>query len=121
MASQDTRSVVERYFNAWTGKRVADARALLADDLHFSGPSAEYVSADAFLPALQGFAALTRSARISELLVDGDRAALFYDCELPEPCGTIRIASFFQVAEGKIRNYETLFDPSGFRKLQAQK
>jgi hypothetical protein len=32
----------------------------------------------------------------------------------------IKIASFFRVANGKIRWYETLFDATELRKLQAQ-
>ena len=39
---------------------------------------------------------------------------------LPEPVGTIRIASFFRVAGGRIRDYETLFDATELRKLQSR-
>jgi hypothetical protein len=35
--------------------------------------------------------------------------------------GTLRIASFFRVENGKIRWYETFFDPTEFRKLQARR
>jgi hypothetical protein len=63
---------------------------------------------------------MTKRAQATELLVQGDRAALLYDCELPPPVGLIKIASFFRVANGKIRWYETLFDATELRKLQAQ-
>ena len=116
----ETRSVVEAYFNAWTSKRIEDAYALLANNLHFVGPNATYETAEQFRPGLIGFAKLTLSARVLELLVDGDRAAMLYDCELPSPAGTIRIASFFKVANGKIHRYETQFDAEGFRKLIAK-
>jgi ketosteroid isomerase-like protein len=116
--SQETRKVVEGYFEAWTRNDVPAAYAMLAKDLHFAGPSASYGTAEQFRPALTGFAAMTRSARVLELVVDGDRAALLYDCDLPEPAGTVRIASFFRVADGKITWYETFFDPTGFRQLQ---
>jgi ketosteroid isomerase-like protein len=117
-AADETRRVVEGYFAAWTRGDVAGAYALLADDLTFVGPTAKYDSAAAFRPALERFAAMTRSARMTVLLVDGERAAMTYDCELPAPVGTIRIASFFLVAEGRIRDYETLFDATELRKLQ---
>jgi hypothetical protein len=113
-----TREAVEGYFRAWTKNRVDEAYAWLADDLVFIGPSARYESAAAFRPALINFAAMTRSATMAELIVDGDRAAMLYDCELP--IGVLRIASFFRVAGGKITRYETLFDPSEFRKLIAR-
>jgi ketosteroid isomerase-like protein len=117
----ETRRVVEGYFAAWTSKNVDAAYALLADDLAFWGPTASYQSAAAFRPALAGFAAMTKRAQATEFVVQGDRAALLYDCELPPPVGTIKIASFFRVANGKIRWYETLFDATELRKLQAQR
>jgi len=117
----ETRRVVEGYFTAWTSNRVEEAYALLADDLAFAGPTASYGSAEAFHPALVNFAAMTKWARIIELLVQGDRAAMLYDCELPPPVGVLRIASFFRVERGRIRTYETLFDATELRKLIARK
>jgi ketosteroid isomerase-like protein len=122
MTTQDTtRRVVEAYFAAWTAKKVDEAYALLAENLEFSGPTASYRSADEFRPALVTFAAMTKEARIAELMVEGDRAAMLYDCELPPPVGGLRIASFFRVENGKIRWYETLFDATELRKLLASK
>ena len=43
--ANDTRSIVEGYFTAWTTQRTADAYALLAPDLAFSGPGAKYADA----------------------------------------------------------------------------
>jgi ketosteroid isomerase-like protein len=116
----ETRRVVESYFAAWTTKDVSAAHALLAGDLEFSGPTASYQSADAFLPALAKFAEMSKWARIVDLVVEGNRAALLYDCELPQPVGKLRIASFFRVEKGKIRVYETLFDATELRQLQAR-
>jgi hypothetical protein len=44
---------------------------------------------------------------------------MIYDCELPQPAGVMRIASFFRVANGKITSYDTRFDAEGFRQLMA--
>jgi SnoaL-like protein len=119
--SNDTRSVVEGYFAAWTANEPREAAAFLAANLEFAGPTASYTSAEAFWPALVGFAAMTKAARVVDLLVDGDRAALLYDCDLPDPVGTLRIASFFRVENGKIRSYDTRFDATELRKLLARK
>jgi hypothetical protein len=116
---EETRETVTSYFAAWTSKKVEEAYALLADDLEFAGPSASFKSKAEFRPGLVGFANMTKGARIVELLVDGNRAAMLYDCELPDPVGTIKIASFFRVENGKIRWYETQFDATDFRKLIA--
>jgi ketosteroid isomerase-like protein len=122
MTTQDeTRRVVQSYFAAWTSKNVREAHALLADDLQFSGPTASYRSAAEFWPALVNFAEMTVAARIVELIVEGDRAAMLYDCELPQPIGTLKIASFFRVDDGKIRIYETQFDATELRKVLAAK
>jgi ketosteroid isomerase-like protein len=118
---EETRKIVTSYFTAWTSKDVDAAYALLADDLHFAGPSASYETKAEFHPGLVGFAKMTKSARVVELLVDGNRASMLYDCELPDPVGTIKIASFFRVENGKIRWYETQFDATEFRKLLAAK
>jgi hypothetical protein len=119
--ANETRKTVEGYFSAWTSHRTDEAFRLLAPNLEFFGPSASYKTAEEFRPGLEGFAAMTRGARILELLVDGDRAAMLYDCDLPDPVGTLRIASFFRVENGKIRTYDTRFDATEFRKLLTQK
>jgi ketosteroid isomerase-like protein len=117
----ETRRVVQAYFDAWTHKKPDEAFALLAPDLEFAGPSAHYTSAEAFRPGLNAFAAMASGARVIELLVDVDRAAMLYDCDLPEPCGTLRIASFFRVRGGKIASYDTRFDATNFAKLLARR
>jgi SnoaL-like domain len=121
MTMQDeTRRVVEGYFTAWTANKLDEACAYLAADLKISGPTASYQSAETFRPALAKFAAMTKRAKAIELVVQGDRAALLYECELPQPVGTIRIGSFFRVENGRIKTYEILFDATELRKLQAQ-
>ena len=117
MSEEETRHAVEGYFNAWTSHDPGAAFEFLADDLKFGGPTGSFDSAADFRPALNGFAAMTKWAKVQELVVDGDRAALLYDCELPEPVGEIRIASFFTVKNGKIVAYDTRFDATELRKL----
>jgi hypothetical protein len=119
--NHQTHNIVTRYFDAWTTQRCDEAFALLADNLEFSGPTASYKSAAEFRPALDRFAAMTRSAKMLELVVEGNRAAMLYHCELMPPIGALSIASFFHVEEGKIRKYDTQFDATEFRKLLAQK
>jgi hypothetical protein len=117
--AEETRRIVLAYFTAWTTKMTDDAFALLDPNLSFSGPSAQYATAEEFRPGLVGFAAMTQGARILELIVDGERAAMLYDCDLPAPVGTIRIASFFRVVQGRIKAYDTRFDATEFPKLVA--
>jgi ketosteroid isomerase-like protein len=113
--ADETRAAVTTYFEAWTHGRIDEAFAVLADDLVFVGPTASYASAAAFRPALEGFAKMTRSARLTHLVVDGEQAAMLYDCDLA-PIGPLRIASFFRVEGKKIRWYETQFDATLLRR-----
>ena len=120
MTQDDTRRVVESYFAAWTANKVDEACALLADNAKISGPTASYEGAEAFRPALAAFAAMTKRARAIDLVVQGEHAALLYECELPQPVGIVRIGSFFRVGNAKIQTYEILFDATELRKLQAR-
>jgi hypothetical protein len=119
IAQDDTRRVVESYVAAWTANKIDEACTLLAHDLKITGPTASYDSAAAFRPALVRFAAMTKRAKAIELVVQGEHAALLYECELPPPVGTVKIGSFFRVENGKIQTYEILFDATELRKLQS--
>jgi hypothetical protein len=44
---------------------------------------------------------------------------MVYDCELPDPIGTVKIASFFRVEGRKINQYETMFDANAFPRAKA--
>lgn len=117
--ADETRKTVLGYFNAWTAKRPDEAFTFLADDLAFWGPTNSYTSAAQFRPGLNAFAAMTKRAQLAKLIVEDDWAAMYYDCELPDPIGTIKIASFFRVEGGKIRQYETMFDATSFPRAKA--
>ena len=117
-AADETRETVLGYFNAWTARKPDEAYTVLAADLAFWGPTASYSSAEQFRPALIGFAGMTKRAQLTKLLVEGDWVAMYYDCELPAPIGTIKIASFFRVEGRKIRQYETMFDATAFPRPQ---
>jgi hypothetical protein len=54
-----------------------------------------------------------------DLVVEGDRVAMVYDCELAPPVGVIKISSFFRVVAGKVSTYGTYFDATELRKLSA--
>ena len=121
LASEETRKAVEANFAAWgRGNRTDEAFALLAPTLQFAGPNPAYESAEAFLPALRGFAAVTRGTWVVELVVQEGRAWLLNDCGLPDPVGTVRMVSFSRVQAGKSAWYETFFHPTDLRKLPAR-
>ncbi|HEV2519907.1 MAG TPA: nuclear transport factor 2 family protein [Thermoplasmata archaeon] len=112
-----TRRVVEGFFAAWTSKDEGAARRLLDDDLEYVGPLNTYHRADDLMGPLMRFAASVRAARMVDLVVEGERAALLYDVDLPRPVGTLRTASFQHVVDGRIRSYLQAFDATELRKV----
>lgn len=117
MSDQDeSRRVAEAFFAAWTAGKERESRACMADDLSYSGPLNTYRSADELLGPLMKFAATLRGARMVELIAEGDRVAMLYDCELPEPIGTLRAASFMHIEDGKIRSIRHAFDATALRR-----
>ncbi|MEI6668633.1 MAG: nuclear transport factor 2 family protein [Acidobacteriota bacterium] len=121
MTTRDTaRDIVRPYFDAWTSGDMARARTYLADDLDFQGAIDRFNRADAFVPALSGFAGmLVRTDLLHEFYTD-DAAALLYDCVSPTPAGTIRTAEFLRVKDGKIVEIRLVFDASELRKLMGR-
>jgi len=113
----NTEDIVKAFFAAWTRNDARATRALMADNMKYSGPLNSYDTADALHAPLMKFAAMVGGATLIELVVDGDRAALLYDCDLPAPVGTLRAASFQRVKDGKIVSYLQAFDASELRKL----
>jgi len=111
------KQVVESFLSAWTSKNERAARDLMADDLVFISPMSRYESADAFVGPLMRFAAALREHRVHQILVDGDRVAVYYDCIMPDPIGTLTTASFYRVENGKIREYRSVFDCTELRKV----
>jgi limonene-1,2-epoxide hydrolase len=113
----DTKRVVESFLAAWTSRNEAAARELMADNIVFISPMSRYESAEEFIGPLMRFASMLHEHRVHQLLVEGDRAALYYDCEMPPPIGTLTTASFYRVENGKIREYRSVFDCTNLRKV----
>src|SRR5262245_27623781 len=113
-----TRDIVEQFQAAWTRGDERATRALMADDLSYENPLHRYGSAEALLPGLMRFAGMMRCATTLSLVVDGDRAALLYDCDVPAPIGMLRTAWFVRVEHEKVRSIQSVFDCTEIRKLE---
>jgi len=112
-----TRTLIEKYHQAWTAGDFATARACLADDLDFSGSIESFHTADELVAALTGFQGMLSGVTLLASHFGEDGAALLYDCVTPTPAGTIRTAEFFTVAGGRITRIDLVFDPTELRKL----
>jgi ketosteroid isomerase-like protein len=115
--STETRTTVDAFFAAWAKGDEHAMRALMADDLAYANPMNRYASADAFWGPLMQFNKMLRGLRVLETIVNGNSAAVLYDCNCPAPVGNLRTAWFVRVEGGKLRTVESLFDATELRKL----
>src|SRR5579862_3583516 len=61
-ASNDPKTVADRFLTAWTTGDFGTARSLLHDDVSFSGPIDRFDNADAYLGALKGLSQIVKGA-----------------------------------------------------------
>jgi hypothetical protein len=113
-----TQEVAKTYFDLWTSGRCDAARALMADDFIFEGSMNTYRSAEAVLEPLKKFASMMKSVKLHRIMVEGDTAALFYECEMP--FGTLRTAELTRVENGKMKTSIVTYDTAELRRAMAQ-
>jgi SnoaL-like protein len=115
--TNDPRTIVERFFAAQVANDKDAMLALMAPNLEYANVLNSYASAEAFLGPLMGFNKLLRGIAIVQCIVDGNRAAVLYDCDIPPPIGTLRTAWFVSVENGKLRTIQSIFDATEIRKM----
>ena len=114
MASEGPADVVERFTSAWTSKDFQTARALLSDGLDFKGPIDTFDNADAYMAAIQRLAEIVNGIETRKLFVDGQDVCVIYDMITATPAGTVPIAEWHQVRDGKIARIRVYFDSRPF-------
>jgi hypothetical protein len=124
MVSDNTRRLVQAYYDSWKdGMATFDAkrlREILAPDLRFEGPIAgKRIGREPFLVGLADFVRALRAYRPVRQLQAGGEASALYDCDLGAGAGTLRFAEFIRVEDEKIREITLLYDASEFRRLTA--
>jgi hypothetical protein len=107
-------AVVEEYFAHFAARRYHEGRPLLHDRLSFQGPLDTFDNADDFLAAVSRLGPVTKEVRRRKLFADGADVCIIYDFEVHPPGGTVLIAEWFHVTDGKIDSIRILFDPRPF-------
>ncbi len=119
MAKSPAVKVVETYLDALYVKKDADAAgASLASDLHFKGPIDTFHRASDLTQSLKALAPITEGIKIRKLWADGDDVVAIYDFVTRTPAGTVLLAEWFHVVDGKIKAINLLFDPRPFLALR---
>lgn len=114
------QETVERYFDAWTSGDFATARALLHDNVTFSGPIDSFDNADAFLETLKGLSQILVGIRRRGIVSDDEHTCLIYDLETG-PAGVTPVAEWYAVRDGKVASLEAFFDARPFAPLLEQR
>ncbi|GAA1558297.1 hypothetical protein GCM10009678_46640 [Actinomadura kijaniata] len=118
VVSDSAPPVIRDYYRVLTGgiESYADGRELLpllADDLDFEGPIAGRVTGSApFKEGVRGFVANVGGIELVQEVHGPGGTAVLYDAHLPR--GTVRMAEFLEIADGRIRRLRLQYDPADY-------
>jgi YHS domain-containing protein len=90
------------------------ARQYLANDLSFTGPSASFTSAEAFLRASAHVGSSVRTVHIHKLFVDGSDVAVFHELGLGHANGAVQVAEWYRLDGEQIASIRTILDTAPF-------
>lgn len=107
-------SVVDAFIAALYGGDPATARTYLADDCRFTGPAAEYASAEAYLRASAHVAPLVKCIERRVAVTEGSDVCVVHDLQLNHNVRTLSIAEWYHVNGTTITSIRTFFDTAPF-------
>jgi ketosteroid isomerase-like protein len=113
--------LVRDFYNSWKrGHTTLDEtrlRSFLASDVELEGPLAGRTQGvETYVAGLKRFAQGVTDLRILRMIAQESEVAVLFECDLVRPKGTFRFAEFLQVAEGRIRRDQLVFDTVEFRR-----
>ena len=115
-------TTVEDFLTRFTSGDVEGAAELLDDSFTFHGPMVQSDDKAAFLeataplvPALQGY-------ELHRLWADGDDVCAIYDLHVATPvgAGSVTVAEWSVVKDGKLASQRIVFDTAAFAELMPQ-
>src|ERR1044071_2505994 len=77
--TEDARTVVTTYFNAWKTNDFETMRSVLNDRVDFAGPIDRFDSADAYQQAIRGLSQMKTDIVVHKMFVDGADVLTWYD------------------------------------------
>jgi ketosteroid isomerase-like protein len=110
-ADADPGSVASKCLAAWTSGDLATTRALLHDDVEFTGPLGRTAGADAYIDGIQGMVTIVDHAEQREVFAEGENVCIIYDLVTHTPAALVPTAGWYRVRDGKIHSVRAFFDP----------
>jgi ketosteroid isomerase-like protein len=111
----DTEKAVQFYADAWIGGDRAAVRRMIAPDAEIEWNLDEPVDDEELVQTLHRIAMFADAVTVVSSNVADGRAALIYDCAAP--FGTVRMAEFLTVAEGRVAEIRQVYDPVAVRRF----
>jgi ketosteroid isomerase-like protein len=111
--------VFRTYLERFTGGDVEGAADLLVDEFRFDGPILQAGSKAEFLAGSTAAAQIARGCVIHHQWVDGEAVCSIYDFELETPAGagSIPMAEWAVVRDGKLVSSRLIFDTAALAAL----
>ena len=108
----DAPAAAETYFDAWQARDFTRLRSVLADDVDFAGPLARVHGGDDCLRGLQGMAKIMTGLQVRKVFHDGPDVLTWFDLAT-SVAGTVPVANWMHVQDGKITRIRVAFDARG--------
>ncbi|MFC0111498.1 TIGR03086 family metal-binding protein [Kibdelosporangium aridum] len=115
----DARTIVSRYYEAWTHHAGDMSGVPLAEDFVFTGPVASFDSAEAYRAMARQAGAAVRGFRVRHQFVSGELVCSVIDWEMTMLPGTLTAAEILEVRAGEIVRGELIYDAQDLRQAMA--
>lgn len=115
-------AIFEQYLDPFTSGDVDGAAGLLDESFTFHGPMVQADNKADFLAGTEGLLPIVRGYQMHRAFTDGDEVCAVYDLNVATSAGTgsVAMAEWAVVRDGKLVSSRMLFDTAAFAALMPQ-
>ena len=111
---------VAQYYDAWRERRGDMSGVPLADDFRFTGPAANFDSAEGFREMARQAGQAVGSLEVRRQFVNGTTVCSIVDWQMAMPgLGRMTAAELLEVEDGVIVRGELIYDAEALRRVMA--
>jgi ketosteroid isomerase-like protein len=119
MSATELAMNASKCLEAWSSGDLETTRALLADDVIFTGPMGHTVGADDYVSGVAGLADNVTRVELKKLIVEGDDVCIMYDL-FSKQAGALPTVGWYHFADDdRIDSVQAYFDPRPFTEALA--
>ena len=111
--------IFQSYLERFTSGDVDGAAELLDDSFDFHGPMVQTSGKAEFLASTAGLVPITRGYEMHRVWADGDEVCAVYDFKIETPAGSgsIPMAEWSVIRDGRLVSSRLIFDTAAFAAL----